>query len=367
TATVDTIFDQNGQNPVVSLTQFAYDNPVHMNVTRTTVNKSNGDIITSLVNYPQDYSAGTPFIDSLVAHNVISLPIETIKYQTDPSNNTTILGGTVSTFKQDGKGLPDIIEQIANTQPILPGSFKFSNTPGTGLWPYNTSSKSVFSPDPSFVNRASFISYDNFGNILSDQKVGDFVYSYLWDYQSVYPIAEVKNASQSDIAYTSFEADGAGNWHIPDTTRIRAYAMTGTMSFGLNSGNTITASGLNSSKTYIVSYWSRAGSMTVNGTSGTLGDTVTAGGYTWGYYEHTIDGATSVSISGTGAIDELRLFPKGSLMTTYTYTPLVGMTSQCTPTNYITYYGYDGLARLNVVRDMRGNVIKTYNYHYRSQ
>ena len=140
--------------------------------------------------------------------------------------------------------------------------------------------------------------------------------------------------------------------------------MTGAACYGLNSTNTITASGLNSGKTYIVSYWTRAGSMMVNGNPGTLINTVTAGGYTWNYYEHTINGTTSVSVAGAAAIDELRLFPKGALMTTYTYTPLIGMTSQCTPTNYITYYNYDGLGRLNIVKDLRGNIIKTYQYNY---
>ena len=33
------------------------------------------------------------------------------------------------------------------------------------------------------------------------------------DYSSSYPIAEATNANQSDIAYTSFESDGTGNWN----------------------------------------------------------------------------------------------------------------------------------------------------------
>ena len=213
----------------------------------------------------------------------------------------------------------------------------------------------------------NYYNYDSIGNLLEEGKDYDQHTSYIWDYMHRYPVAQVTNAASSAIAFTSFEADGTGNWQIPDTTRIRAYAMTGVTCYGLNSGNTITASGLNSGTTYIVSYWSRAGSLTVNGTSGTLGNTVTSGGYTWNYYEHTINGATSVSVSGAAAIDELRLFPKGSLMTTYTYIPAVGMSSQCSPTNYITYYGYDGLSRLSVVKDLRGNIIKTYNYNYKQQ
>jgi YD repeat-containing protein len=51
-------------------------------------------------------------------------------------------------------------------------------------------------------------------------------------------------------------------------------------------------------------------------------------------------------------------------MTTYTYDPLVGMTSQCDVANRITYYEYDEMGRLKDVKDQDGNVIKTYDYHY---
>jgi len=87
----------------------------------------------------------------------------------------------------------------------------------------------------------------------------------------------------------------------------------------------------------------------------------------WTYYEHSVTGATTITVTGNATIDELRLFPKGALMTTQTYTPVVGMTSHCTPTNYITYYGYDDMSRLANIKDMRGNIIKTYYYHYEGQ
>jgi YD repeat-containing protein len=52
-------------------------------------------------------------------------------------------------------------------------------------------------------------------------------------------------------------------------------------------------------------------------------------------------------------------------MTTYTYEPLVGMTSQCDARNTITYYEYDALGRLTLVRDQDGNIIKTFKYNYK--
>jgi hypothetical protein len=105
------------------------------------------------------------------------------------------------------------------------------------------------------------------------------------------------------------------------------------------------------------------GPVNVNGTTAVPGTVVGS----WTYYEHTVPGGSAISVSGTATIDELRLFPQNSLMKTYTYIPLVGMYSECSPTNYILYYNYDGLGRLAYIKDLRGNIIKTFKYHYQGQ
>jgi YD repeat-containing protein len=66
-------------------------------------------------------------------------------------------------------------------------------------------------------------------------------------------------------------------------------------------------------------------------------------------------------------VDELRLYPQNAQMTTYTYNSLVGMSSQCDIDNRVTYYYYDSLGRLKVVKDQDGNIVKTYQYHYKGQ
>ncbi len=52
-------------------------------------------------------------------------------------------------------------------------------------------------------------------------------------------------------------------------------------------------------------------------------------------------------------------------VTTYTYNPLVGMTSQTDAKGETTYYEYDGFQRLRNIKDQDGNIIKTYDYHYK--
>ncbi len=154
--------------------------------------------------------------------------------------------------------------------------------------------------------------------------------SYIWDYHSTEPVAKVSNAAQTDIAYTSFEADGKGNWTFAGAAAADGTSPTGKQCYSL-AGGSISKSGLTSTTTYVVSYWSKTGaSYTVTGNTGFIQGKTTNG---WTYFEHTVTGVTTVTVSGTGSIDELRLYPSTAQMSTYTYTPLLGLTSACDADN----------------------------------
>ena len=53
-------------------------------------------------------------------------------------------------------------------------------------------------------------------------------------------------------------------------------------------------------------------------------------------------------------------------MISYTYAPLIGMTSECDADNRITYYFYDTLGRLKWIKDQDGNIVKTIQYHFQT-
>ncbi|WP_461789025.1 hypothetical protein [Pedobacter sp.] len=52
-------------------------------------------------------------------------------------------------------------------------------------------------------------------------------------------------------------------------------------------------------------------------------------------------------------------------VTSYTYKPLVGITSMTDAKGMTTYYGYDSFGRLDTVSDHYGHIIKKFDYHYK--
>jgi hypothetical protein len=169
-------------------------------------------------------------------------------------------------------------------------------------------------------NEVTVNSYDLYGNILQATPKDGIVKSFIWDYQYKFPVAEISNATTTNIAYTSFEADGKGNWTFSGTPVQEGTAPTGRKVYNLSTGAITKA--VTSTVTYFISYWRPVSlsALTITGTQAgypITGRTVNG----WKYIEHKVTGISSASLSGTGSIDELRLYPTTALMSTSTYQP----------------------------------------------
>ncbi|MCO5239979.1 MAG: DUF5977 domain-containing protein [Chitinophagaceae bacterium] len=357
----ETTYGTSG-SPVVIINDYQYNSNGYL--IKQTTTDSKGKIKKSLFSYPADYPAGTAFIDDMKSENILSPPIEKVAY-IEEGGVPKILSGQVFKYNTGGRGELGEVLGLETGSTIPLGSFKFSNRSLGVLPPAGTSSG--FSPDSKYQPQIKINNYDPSGNVLEQQKYNDVKQSFIWDYKSSYPVAQVVNAPVSDIAYTSFESDGTGNWSYTGEPEPDDTAPTGRKVFEIvNGDNDITKTGLSATTTYIVSYWKKSGTVSVNSTTPATGKTING----WTYYEHKVvnpSGGT-ITVSGTnGVIDELRLYPSGAQMTTYTYDPLIGMSSQCDINNRITYYEYDDAGKLLLVLDQDKNILKKYCYNYAGQ
>lgn len=329
-------YDDEGNN-LTETENYLYDEtPGIYQMTRVQHIDSKGELLQTQIKYPID-SISVGVYNTMVSRNMVNYPIAHIKTKNGAfleSDNTCYQPWTTSLIA------PFVVQTTTGANPQ--------------------------------ESRFQYYAYDATGNILSGSKLGDALTSYIYDYNSRYTVAMVTNAGQADIAYTSFEADGLGNWNnytgTVTTVTTGSPPPTGSRYYNLTPAATLSRSGLTSGNVYIISYWSGNGAYSITG--GTpIGSYVTGKTIgSWTYYEHKIQASSAtLTLTGTGMIDEVRLYPANAQMVTSTYAPLVGMTSKCDMDNRISYYVYDALQRLQYIKDQDGNIIKTYQYHYKGQ
>lgn len=337
------IYDSNGQNPLTTTTTNYYDTPLNTQPVRTVTVNSEGQTLTTYSRTALEKSAintaaplgadASAAIDKMLEMNMVNQVLQQRKEVNAALENQATVNYKI--WYAGGGGNPTIVapENVL----VQVGS----NAPET---------------------RIQFANYDAKGNLLEQTKTNDARKSYIYNYNFSFPIAEATNADFASIAYTSFEADGLGNWAITGG-KDPNMAFTGGSSGWLTGGNTVSKAGLDATKSYTVSFWIKNGTNPlVNGLAATVGKTSNG----WTYYQRTLSGASTVTISGTGNIDEVRLFPQGALMTSYTYNAY-GVSSSSTPSGLATFYEYDNFGRLALVRDDENKIVRSYQYNYKTQ
>jgi hypothetical protein len=361
TQTTDTRYDQQTNANTVMTKKYTYGDAAITLPTLIEDYSSENDEVATIKRYAADYTVpvktavdnNSAGIRLLQAYNMLGKEIETVQYRQNLNGtNQRFIGGVLNFYSPVFPYLTNI-SHLELTAPLTTIQAS-SVTNGT------------FTYDPNYVPLAALY-YDNYGNLAEQIKTAGKAKSYIWDYQGLLPTAEVMNATPSLIAYTGFESGtGGGNWSGFSSSYIAAGGIAGNNSYNLASPNTLSVITLQPTRQFVVSCWVHSGSVSVTTNIGTATGVAGATYLGWTYYEYLLPASsTQVTVSSSGAnIDELRLFPKDAQMTTYTYTPLVGMTSKCSVDNHFLYYTYDGLGRLRYIKDQSGNIVKTYEYHY---
>jgi hypothetical protein len=305
----------------------SYDRAAHLMMTKSAKDESNGHLTVTKYKYPTDYTAATggSVLTAMKSRNMVSSPIVTTVYDSIPGSPASVLHRDLTVYNTYGTAIfPKEKAVLLNSTPVASVP---DYVPASG---YDASYLKLFTLD-----------YTTDGNVKLVQKNKDIPAAYLWGYNNTLPVAEANNATQDQIYHTSFEDVG-----IPPPVAV-GKAKTGKK---ILSGNVYTfplpASGFSpvvSNTLMSYNYW--------DGTS-------------W-KFSGELPYAATFTVAGATYLDEVRAYPKGSQMSTYTYDPLIGIVTQTDANNVTSYYEYDDMNRLKLIRDSDGNILKSYQYVYK--
>ncbi|MBV5342330.1 hypothetical protein JZU68_01495 [bacterium] len=89
-----------------------------------------------------------------------------------------------------------------------------------------------------------------------------------------------------------------------------------------------------------------------------------------GFLSHIEGSANPSDLMLNSLFGGLRNGLPNALITTYTYKPMVGMTSATDPRGVTTYYEYDDFNRLKqtyIIENGEKKILQKYDYHYTNQ
>ncbi|NOW98964.1 hypothetical protein, partial [Mucilaginibacter sp. SG564] len=273
----DTTFNDAG-NKIIEVNNNYYDDPTHILPTRKETFNSTGDNLTDVIKYPHDLAVAGNVYQTMMSRNMISPVVK---------------------FQQLKNGIQQALSNINYYD-------WFGNN--SLLLPQTVDGQVLSNPTE---NRVRFNKYDIYGNIQEQQKANAPVLSYKWAYDKTYPVAQIVNALSSEFYYEGFEDSSAGGVTSGASHTGNKYTTNATVSWTRPN-----------SRIYVISYWYRSGGV-------------------WKYQPEQAYTASIFAMTGGDGYDDIRIYPKDAQMTTYTYDPLVGMTSSTDSKGETTYYEYD--------------------------
>lgn len=326
-------------------------------------------------NYPlQNCLAGishhfTPMLEK----NMLSLPVEirtSLQRDGEPLKQTSGKVYNYNTYDPEDNSFLQLVEVLIleTDEPLTNSDYVTLDEFGDLIIP------SVYKSEEEYTK------YDHKGNVNEVKLKNDQTTTYLWGYNNTLLIAKTENASYEQVAYSSFEDNGTsqgldlGNWNLLyeaawyriTTSIIGDYALR-----TFYNGSIIETTQTIPPGEYMLSFYSKETTISIPQAASenihitfphisNYGD--------WHKYDVKIllnqAAKIQVHVSNT-TIDDLRLYPANAQMTSYTYKPLIGVSSITDPSGRTTFYEYDSFGRLQYIKNHEGHYLQNFDYHYR--
>lgn len=355
----ETLFDAQG-HAYTTTTELQYDTLTHLQLTRRLVTSSSTKQELTRYKYATDYVPS--LVPTLLARHYVGRPLEEQRWLLTPTDSLWLAGKVTAYAQLPGGAIVPVQEQRARLA-----------APSTQLPPPRRREAPFTALVPSSLYELQFtLRYKPNGQLLGQRVVGDKPSSLLWGYQDTHLLAQAVNATAVQVASTSFEPEATGRW-LYDSLGGHRVLLHRSGRYGHQLDGT-SAGAVRSpalpAGAYELTVWCQGRALPqLSGASQIQRDMMSHAGEWYQYrYRLTIPARASLMLTcATGQVlpvDELRLYPVGAQMTSYTFDPLDTLTSQTDPAGRTTTYEYDGLGRLVRTRDEQGRVLSQQQYHY---
>ncbi len=311
-----------GDNNVIQRSTTSFEYKSQSLIYTSTTSFANGRRQKAIYTYPFDYSDLVS--TEMVNRGMISLPVEIRTEQQLSSGGVwTITGGIINSYSffDDQDAANNVTDK--HNEYILPAALYAWEQTKTNQAPL--SDISAFSSLNYKLQQS--LKYDAKGNLIETTNKGGKT-GILWDSDGYLPVANIANAAPAEVYYTSFESNG-------NSTR----AKTGKKS--LASGSYTVPFTPPAGKDYVLSYcyYQNGG---------------------WSYREKPF----TQNINEGTQLDEIRVYPKGALLTTSSYDQIGNLISETDQNGLSTYYTYNELDQVINKKDDDGNILATLEHNY---
>lgn len=170
-------------------THYRYDSPNRYAVGRIERTMSDGTTLVEQTLYPEDYDlSGGGTLAELVERNIVSVPVERIRRR-----DGLVVSGEL--FGYDECGNPTSQSRLEKDD-LSESLFRLSNKSSAGAFAPEAG-RAAFSPDAGYAEILS-TRFDDYGNPIEiTGRTAPRSVCYLWGYNGLHPVAEIKNADPS--------------------------------------------------------------------------------------------------------------------------------------------------------------------------
>ncbi|WP_126974289.1 hypothetical protein [Gynurincola endophyticus] len=334
--------------------------------------------------YEYHYSAGRPQLKQ--TKTFLDDKIKLTNYRYAFNGNGDFLMGLTTPEQQMKDSLlkRNFLRPLEQTTYVLYGStdyllngiktaFSFFNT--TDIQPSSVKNYTTSADYDEIVLAA----YDTKGNILSKYAGNDVRESFIRGYNDTYIIASALNATPAEIIYAPLnefcqEYKGLSSTNAFNiTAATNAPVGTKALSMASQTGTINLALTLNSSDTYVLTYWENGCVLQVQQTAGgitVLSNEILKTKSSWNLRRVKFTGATTnlrFSFTPAGFVQEIRMHPADAHMETFNYKIGAGVTVKTDAALNTTFYEYDHHQRLRTIRDIDKYILGSYCYDYAAQ